>query len=180
MRKLLLVYVYASFILWMATAVATIASGALYHNRMLFVTLCFGILMAIFTMAVITTLSTSGTMKRWFETQDELDEMLRKAKASWDNANGVMNVIGEHESVKIMAVQEGVSKYIKNFYTFKDKPYILIGESKLKQPDGEWVPVCIYATLYDCPDGKIWVRYKDQFYTLFNKPTNDTTITTGK
>lgn len=77
-------------------------------------------------------------------------------------------------------------------YYFKEKPYKVFHESKIKL-DGilqeiakalerqmitteeyellkdKWMPVIIYETLYDNPDGKFWVRETNEFKQKFEK-----------
>jgi hypothetical protein len=53
-------------------------------------------------------------------------------------------------------------------YYFKDKPYAIICESKMKISE-LWIDVVIYETLYDNPEGRVWVREKGQFYKLFER-----------
>lgn len=75
-------------------------------------------------------------------------------------------------------------------YWFKDKPYKILHESKIKlngiidllssinsnkvwmervlvEEHGEWIDVIIYQALYENPDGQIWVREKNEFYEKF-------------
>lgn len=51
-------------------------------------------------------------------------------------------------------------------YYYKDKPYKILYESKVKIED-VWHPCIVYECLYDNPDGKIWIRIKDSFFNLF-------------
>jgi len=53
-------------------------------------------------------------------------------------------------------------------YTYKDKPYIILHESKYKDK-GVWKEVIIYMCLYPNPDGDIWVREKEEFFKLFKR-----------
>jgi hypothetical protein len=53
-----------------------------------------------------------------------------------------------------------------DIYYFKGKPYRIFSESKMKISE-LWIDVVIYEALYDCPDGKYWVREKGQFFKLF-------------
>lgn len=59
----------------------------------------------------------------------------------------------------------------KIFY-FKDKPYRIVSESKIKIWDTHgiiyrWEPVVVYECLYDNTEGTIWVRFYDDFYNNF-------------
>jgi len=56
----------------------------------------------------------------------------------------------------------------KNIYTFKQKPYYIFQESKMKI-NGEWIDCVIYKTLYHNPDGELWVRSSEEFFSLFTK-----------
>jgi hypothetical protein len=75
-------------------------------------------------------------------------------------------------------------------YYYKGKPYRILMESRLKArgvfelfgfdwiedkyfEDREWVEVVIYETLYENPDGRVWVREKEQFFKLFKKRGED-------
>lgn len=69
---------------------------------------------------------------------------------------------------------------------FKDKPYQIVFEGRLKSEgvakvldgygivhtdtihkDMEWIEVVIYMCLYENPDGMVWVREKSEFYNKF-------------
>ncbi len=58
-----------------------------------------------------------------------------------------------------------------NIYEYKGKQYRIFAESKMKI-DGEWIDCIIYQTLYFNEDGWIWVRSRDEFFSLF-KLKND-------
>jgi hypothetical protein len=51
-------------------------------------------------------------------------------------------------------------------FEYKGKPYHIIGREKIKIGD-EWKDTIRYECLYDNPDGKIWNRFKDDFFRLF-------------
>lgn len=51
-------------------------------------------------------------------------------------------------------------------YYYKDKPYRIIQESKVKI-EGVWYPCIIYECLYENPEGMVWVRPKESFFQLF-------------
>jgi hypothetical protein len=62
-------------------------------------------------------------------------------------------------------------------YYYKGKPYKIVEYSKIKLYDemgmnGSWHEVVIYRTLYDNPDGKTWVRFKDDFESHFKTSNN--------
>lgn len=57
-------------------------------------------------------------------------------------------------------------------YYFKGKPYEIFDRTKIKMYDemgmnGYWEEVVIYKTLYHNPDGKYWVRFKNDFFANF-------------
>ena len=54
----------------------------------------------------------------------------------------------------------------ENIYYYKDKPYRVVCESKVKI-DGVWLDCVIYEALYENLDGKIWVRPRLDFVTNF-------------
>jgi hypothetical protein len=79
----------------------------------------------------------------------------------------------------------------RNFY-FKNKPYLLLCESKIKaegiaealegygvtqtdviSPEMDWIEVVIYMCLYENPDGQIWVREKNEFYSKFKTESDE-------
>jgi hypothetical protein len=51
-------------------------------------------------------------------------------------------------------------------YYYKEKPYKIFCNSKIKI-NNIWEDVVIYECLYENPDGKYWVRFNDDFYSLF-------------
>lgn len=51
-------------------------------------------------------------------------------------------------------------------YEYKGKHYTIVCESKIKL-NGEWVDVVVYRCAYENPDGMEWVRFKEEFYSLF-------------
>ena len=51
-------------------------------------------------------------------------------------------------------------------YYYKDKPYRIFSETKVKI-DGNWIDSVIYQCLYDNPDGIFWVRTAEEFDRLF-------------
>jgi hypothetical protein len=53
-------------------------------------------------------------------------------------------------------------------YEYKGKPYRIFAETKTKI-NGIWVDSIIYQTLYNNPDGWIWVRTKEEFFSLFKE-----------
>jgi hypothetical protein len=53
-------------------------------------------------------------------------------------------------------------------YYHADKPYKLVRETKIKLSDGTWVDGIIYETLYPNPDGKIFVRQREDFFAKFS------------
>ena len=53
-------------------------------------------------------------------------------------------------------------------YEYKGKQYRIFAETKSKI-NGEWVDSIIYQTLYYNEDGWIWVRTKEEFFSLFKK-----------
>jgi len=55
-----------------------------------------------------------------------------------------------------------------NVYIYKEKPYYIVEETSIKV-GGTWIPCIIYATLYENPDGELWVRFKEDFFNLFEK-----------
>ena len=55
----------------------------------------------------------------------------------------------------------------KKIYEFKGKQYSIFCETIMKNDEDIWIPVVIYETLYDNPDGKYFVRIKEQFYEKF-------------
>ncbi len=57
---------------------------------------------------------------------------------------------------------------MEKYYSYKDKPYEIVSESKIKI-GGTWIDVVIYKCLYENPDGMIWVREKKEFFSLFVK-----------
>ena len=57
-------------------------------------------------------------------------------------------------------------KYIG--YSYKEKPYKILYETKIKI-GGTWIEAIVYECLYDNPDGKIWVREKQEFFNLFKQ-----------
>jgi len=59
----------------------------------------------------------------------------------------------------------------KNIYTFKDKPYRIFSDTKIKIND-DWVDGIIYECLYKHPNGRYFVRTKEEFFTRF-KPIKD-------
>lgn len=54
----------------------------------------------------------------------------------------------------------------KKVYMFKDKPYQILTESKIKIGD-TWEDVIIYKCLYLNIDGMLWVRFKKEFEEKF-------------
>lgn len=68
-------------------------------------------------------------------------------------------------------------------YYYKGKPYTIVAESKMKikalidygylecnmklEHMDRWVDVIIYQCEYENPEGRIWVRLKEQFFELF-------------
>ena len=56
----------------------------------------------------------------------------------------------------------------EHIYYYKDKPYFIVTESKMKI-EGVWYPCIIYQCLYENPDGMIWVRKTEDFFELFKK-----------
>lgn len=53
-------------------------------------------------------------------------------------------------------------------YEYKGNPYRIFSETKVKI-DGKWVDAIIYQTLYPNSDGWIWVRTKEEFFSLFKE-----------
>jgi hypothetical protein len=53
-------------------------------------------------------------------------------------------------------------------YEYKGKLYKIFAETKVKI-NGVWVDSIIYQTLYNNPDGWIWVRTKEEFFSLFKE-----------
>jgi len=51
-------------------------------------------------------------------------------------------------------------------YTYKDKPYKILYESKIKI-GGTWIDVIVYECQYENSDGMIWVREREEFFKLF-------------
>ena len=56
----------------------------------------------------------------------------------------------------------------KKIYQYKGKPYSIVEETKTKI-NGQWVDSIIYKTLYVNPEGSIWVRTKEEFFSLFKE-----------
>lgn len=55
---------------------------------------------------------------------------------------------------------------MKDKYYYKDKPYSITGETKIKI-GGEWIPVIHYQCEYENKEGKNWTRFKTEFFELF-------------
>lgn len=53
-------------------------------------------------------------------------------------------------------------------YYYKDRPYSIVRELKIKL-NGSWVDIVEYKCEYDNPDGTYWARLKEEFYNLFEK-----------
>ena len=51
-------------------------------------------------------------------------------------------------------------------YEYKGKPYRIFTQTKTKI-NGVWIDSVVYEALYDNPDGKFWVRTKEEFFKLF-------------
>lgn len=58
---------------------------------------------------------------------------------------------------------------IDKIYSYKKHLYYKLFELKIKTKEDVWVPVVVYECLYENPDGMIWARYQDDFYSLFEK-----------
>lgn len=84
--------------------------------------------------------------------KENATELLEQFKQWWFNNSPV--------------VVEEIPIIEPEIYYFKRKPYKIFCNSKLKFED-EWKDVVIYEALYNNPDGKYWVRFKDQFFELF-------------
>lgn len=56
----------------------------------------------------------------------------------------------------------------EKFYEYKGKPYRIFAETKTKI-NGQWVDSIIYQTLYVNPEGSLWVRTKEEFFSLFKE-----------
>lgn len=54
------------------------------------------------------------------------------------------------------------------YYTYKEKNYTIFSETKIKI-DGVWVDGIIYLTMYYNPDGRFFVRTKEEFFKLFKE-----------
>lgn len=58
-------------------------------------------------------------------------------------------------------------------YILKERPYRILHQAKMKdETTGDWIPCIIYMTLYDNPDGTIWVRSVKEFYLKFKSADN--------
>jgi hypothetical protein len=64
-------------------------------------------------------------------------------------------------TTKIKDMKEGV-------YEYKGKLYRIFAETRVKI-NGVWVDSIIYQTLYNNPDGWIWVRTREEFFSLFKE-----------
>jgi len=60
-------------------------------------------------------------------------------------------------------------------YYYKDKPYKILYESKIKISE-IWIDCIIYECLYENPEGMIWVREKNQFFKLFSTNLNSSSL----
>lgn len=87
-----------------------------------------------------------------------------------------MPILGKENVTYIKEVAtKGVTELVEQLmkdeiitYKYKDKPYKISHESKMKL-NGVWIDVIIYECLYENPDGMIWVRKKEEFFKLFTK-----------
>lgn len=56
-------------------------------------------------------------------------------------------------------------------FVYKNKQYRFFSETKIKI-NGVWVDGVIYTPIYNCPDGWIFTRTKEEFFNLF-KPVDE-------
>ena len=56
----------------------------------------------------------------------------------------------------------------KTKYYFKDKPYTIFSETKIKIGE-DWVDGIIYKTEYFNPNGEFFVRTKEDFFNRFKQ-----------
>jgi ABC-type multidrug transport system fused ATPase/permease subunit len=113
MRKLLKINTWLSLTLW----VITILVGGLaltMHTQLADVIfkicLTIGMLYMIFTVVMSCTWTASGLDRDWFKTQDELQTSLDETRKSWQTAEKLVKILGEHEAVKLWNAEKEKEK----------------------------------------------------------------------
>jgi c-di-AMP phosphodiesterase-like protein len=99
-RRMILWYININWLIMLGFFIATV--WYIIPLRTSFAIILTLLLLAytFFTIFVLITF-TNLTTKRWFDTQEQLDDEISRQKYGWQRANKFIKIIGEHEAIKM-------------------------------------------------------------------------------
>lgn len=97
MRKLISYYLSSSALVFFVLIIACFSGVGI----ILSISAAIGLVYLLFSFFLSFNMSCFGLDRRWFDTQEELDKKLTEARQSWETADKLIRIIGEHEAVKM-------------------------------------------------------------------------------
>lgn len=113
MRKLILWYINLNWLIMLIFMISTIAFGvnSIPAYFRLILTGCLAIY-TLLTIFVLTRFTTTFT-KRWFQTEEQLNEEIAKQKEHWNKADKLVWILGKTEAIRLWEEQKKLEEEAK-------------------------------------------------------------------